>query len=136
PDIVHVETEPMAGAVHEEAPVGAAANEGCGAALQQPELHQSVGDDTHRGLVRLVPMIARAHARDRRAVRLEHHLVYRALLAAEAPVHRESAGDVGGIALELAAGADQKQNAARELLIVIAVVQDAAVGAAAYDRLI
>ncbi len=81
-DVVHVEPKPMAGAMHEEAPVGAVAIEFRGAALQQPELHQPLGDDMHRRLVRLVPMIARAHAGDRGAVRLQHHLVYRALLAA------------------------------------------------------
>ncbi len=106
------------------------------APLQQSELHQPLGDHPHRRLVRVVPVIAGAHARDGRAVRLQHHLVNRALLGREAAVDGQRAGDVGGVALELAAGVHQQQVAVVERLVVVAVMQDAAVRAAADDRVI
>ena len=68
------------------------------------------------------------------SLRGEHQLVDVALRAAEAPVHRERAGDVGGVAVELAAGVDQQQRAVLEQRVVLAVVQHAGVGAAGDDR--
>src|SRR6202030_3104217 len=57
-----------------------------------------------------------------------------ALLGGEATVDREGAGDVGGIALQLATRIHQQQVAVGERLVVLPVVKDAAVTAAAPDR--
>jgi hypothetical protein len=53
--------------------------------------------------------------------------------AAEAAIHREAAGDVGGVAVELAAGVDEEQLAVLHLAVVLDVVQHAGVGAAGDD---
>src|SRR5580658_8516202 len=63
-DVVDVEAEPVTGAMHEETPVGAALDERRDAPLQQSELHQPLGDDPHRRLMRGVPVTSRAHAGD------------------------------------------------------------------------
>src|SRR5579859_3593247 len=131
--VVHIEPEPVAGAVHEEAPVGAAPDEGGETALEKTELEKPLRDDLHRGLVRIVPVVTRAHPRNGGAIRLEHHLVYRTLLAGEAAVDGERARNVGGVAAELAPRIDQQQIAVGERLAVVAVVQHAAVGAARHD---
>src|SRR5215472_3629987 len=135
-DVVHVEPEPVPGAMHEVAAVGAAADQRGEPPLEKPKLHQALGDDPDRRLVRLVPVVAGTHAGDGGAVRFQHDLVDRALLGREAPVDREGAGDVRRIALELAPRVDQQQLAVGERLVVVAVMEDAAVGAAAYDRVI
>src|SRR4029077_7276355 len=131
-DVVDVEPQPVPGAVHEEAPVGAAADQRRQPALEQAEPDQSLGDDAHRRLVRLVPVVARTHARDGGAIGLQHHLVHRALFGGEAPVDRKGAGDVGRVVVELAPGVDQQQVTVGERLVVVAVVGDAAGGAAAH----
>ena len=133
---MHVHAEPVTGAVHEEAPVRALALELCHATVQQPELHQALGDYPHRRFVRLVPVIARTHLGDGRTVRFEHDLVDGALLGREAAVDGKRARDVGGVTLVFAAGIHQQQLAAFKRLIVGAVMQDAAVRAAADDGLI
>src|SRR2546430_6158774 len=99
-------------------------------------LHESLGDDPHRRLMRLVPVVAGARTRDRRLVGLQHYFVDRALLGGEATVDREGAGDVGGIALELATRVHQQQIPVGERLVVLPVVQNAAVTAAAHDRVV
>src|SRR2546429_4295710 len=53
-DVVHVQAEPVTRTVHEEAPVGAAANERGDPTLEEPELHESLGDDPHRSEERRV----------------------------------------------------------------------------------
>src|SRR6185437_5047627 len=135
-DIVHVHAEPMPGTMHEETPVGAIPFQLCGPAFQQSEPHQAVRDGADRRLVRLVPVVARAHLGDGRAIRLEHDLIHGTLFRGEAPAHRESARDIGGIRLVLAAGIDQEHVACLQRLIVFAVMQDAAVVAAADDGVV
>src|SRR5579864_4256928 len=92
--VVHVEPEPVTGAVHEEAPVGATPDEGGEAALEETEPDQPLRDDLYRSLVGIVPVIAGAHPRNSGAIRLEHDLIHRPLLAGEASIDGEGAGDV------------------------------------------
>jgi hypothetical protein len=83
-DVVHVHAQPVAGAVHVEAAVGAVLDQRRHPALEQPERTSPRVSTSHRGVVRLVPVVAGAHLVDRRELRLQHHLVERALLGAEA----------------------------------------------------
>ena len=92
--------------------------------------------DAHRRLVRLIPVIAGPHLVDGGELRLEHHLVDRALRGREAAADGKRAGDVGGVVVVLAARVEQQQVAVAQALIVVAVVHHAGIGAAADDRLI
>ena len=78
-DVVHVHAEPVTGPVHVVLRVGAFLDERVEAALEQAELDQPLGEDAHRGLVRIVPVIAGNDALDGRLLRLEHDLVDLAL---------------------------------------------------------
>src|SRR5688572_18117732 len=133
-DVVHVHAQPMAGAVHEELAIRARRFELGNLALEQTQLHQALRDHTHRGLVRLVPVVARLHTLDGGVVGLEHDVVQRALLGREPAVDGKGARDVGGIAIHFATRVYQQQVAIPESRVVLAVMQDAAVGATADDR--
>src|SRR5690606_37369128 len=54
----------------------------------------------------------------------------------ELPAHRPGAGDVGGVVLVFAAGIDQQQVALLQPRVVLAIVQDAGVGAATHYGLV
>ena len=105
-------------------------------ALEQPELDQALGDGAHRRLVRLVPVIAGTHLVDGGELRLEDDLVDGALRRREPAVHGKRARDVGGVVVVLAAGVEQQQVPVAQPLIVVAVMHDAGIGAAADDRMI
>ncbi len=107
--VVHVQAEPVPGAVHVEALVGFLLQHRIQAAREELEIEHALREHLHRRVVRLVPGVARAHFVHRRALRGEHQLVDLALRAAVAAVHREGARDVGGVAVELAARVDQQQ---------------------------
>ena len=123
----------MAGAVHVEAAVVAALEHAVEAALEEAEVEHALGEHLHRGVVRLVPVRAGAGGLARGDLGGEHELIHVALRAGEAAVHREAAGDVGRVAVELAAGVDQQQVAVLQALVVVDVVQHAGVGAAGDD---
>ena len=101
---------------------------------KQLEVEHALRQHAHRRLVRRDPLASRANLRDGRVLRGEYQLVDLALRAAEAPVHREGARDVRGIAVELAAGIDQQQIAVAQRRIVEYVVQHAGIGAPRHDR--
>ena len=71
-DVVHVHAEPVAGAMHEEAPVGPLLDQRRHLALEDAELHQALRDRAHRGVVRLVPVIAGLRLGDRSVLRVQH----------------------------------------------------------------
>src|SRR5918995_2708283 len=108
-DVVHVHAEPVAGAMHEEAPVRALLDERRYLAFEDAELHQPMCDRADRGVVRLIPVIAGLRLGDGCVLRVQHDLVDGALLRREATVHRERAGDVRSVKLVLAPGIDQQQ---------------------------
>ena len=67
---------------------------------------------------------------------LEHDFIDRTLRRREPAAHRKGAGDVRGVVVVLAAGVEQQQVPIAQALIVIAIVHDAGIGAAADDRVI
>ena len=107
--VVHVEAKPVAGAVHVEALVVARFDHPVEIAANETEIDEALRQDPHRRLVRLVPSRARAHGIDRGVLRCQHQFVDLALRRTEASVHGERARDVGGVAVDLAAGVDQQQ---------------------------
>jgi hypothetical protein len=65
----------MSGPMVEERQIRLILDESGELSLEQPELDQALGDGTHRGLVRLVPVVAGTHLVDGGELRLEHDLV-------------------------------------------------------------
>ncbi|MNM82310.1 hypothetical protein D3C81_943370 [compost metagenome] len=126
----------MAGAVHVESLVGFAGDQLVDVAAEQAELHQAGGDHPHGGFVGFVPVAAGGDVVHRVQVRFQHQFVDRLLLGAEGAVGREGAGDVAGVAVDLAAGVDQDQVAILDLRVVLPVVQDAGVTPGGDDRAI
>src|SRR6266403_1501170 len=132
--IVHVEAQPVPGAVHIEALVGFLLEDLVERSGKKPEVEHALREDANRCVVRLVPGDAGAHFADRRELRREHHLVGVALRRAEPAVHREAARHVRGVAVELAPGVDQQQVAAAQRRIVGDVVQHAGIRPPGDDR--
>ncbi len=129
PHVVHIDAQPMAGAVHEEFLVGAILDEARERPLEQSDAHQALGDRPHRGIVGLVPVIARLDLGEGGVLGGPYHVVDRTLFRAVAAVDGEGTRDVGGVVLVLAAGIDQQQVPRLEGLVVVAVVQHAGIGA-------
>ena len=69
----------------------------------------------------------------RRLLRCMHQVIQRALRAGVFAVCGEGAGDVAGIAVQLAAGVDQHQVPRAHRGYIGAVVQHAGVGAGSHD---
>ncbi|MCY1291369.1 hypothetical protein D9M70_405550 [compost metagenome] len=73
---------------------------------------------------------------DRGFLRRHHQVIQLALRGRKASRHREGAGDVRSVAVELAAGVDQAQVAILQLGRAGAVVQHAGIGAGGDDRVV
>src|SRR5690606_37037143 len=131
--VVHIHAQPVAGAVHVEAAVVAVFQHAVQAAIDEAEVEHALGEHLDGGIVGLVPVRAGAGGLTRGGLGGEHDLIHVALRAGEAAIDREGPGDVGGVAVELAARVDQQQVAVVEALIVFDVVQHAGVGAAGDD---
>ena len=84
--------------------------------------------------MRLVPALAGGDVLAGFQVGLEHQLVDGLLFRRETPADREGAGDVAGVAVDLAAGVDQHQIAGVERGVILPVVQNAGVAAPGDDR--
>ena len=130
---MHVHAQPVAGTVHVEAPVCLGLDEFGGVAREQPQIHQALGQDTHRRFVVVDHGSFRTHRRDGGRLGRQHQLVDGALLPAEAAIDRKRAGDVRGVAVVLRTGIDQQQVPVPEFAAVLGVVEDAGVGAAGDD---
>ena len=78
----------MSRAMHEEALVSLIADQRVERPLEQAAAHQSLGHCTHRGIVRLVPVVAGPDLGKSRLLRLEHDTIDLALRRAEAAVDR------------------------------------------------
>src|SRR5215831_13016634 len=72
--VVDVEAEPMAGAVHVEAPVVFGLDDFLDRSVAQAEVDEPLRERGDRGVVRLVPAPAGPHHGDRRALGREHEL--------------------------------------------------------------
>ncbi|MCY1397965.1 hypothetical protein D9M71_129890 [compost metagenome] len=124
----------MPGAVHVEGLVGLALDQLVDLAGEQTQLHQAGSDHPQRGLVGLVPVLARGNFVEGGFLGAEHQFVDGLLLGGEGAADREGAGDVAGVAVDLAGRIDQHQIAVLEHVVVLAVVQDAGIAAGRDDR--
>src|SRR5216117_3725060 len=88
--VVDVQTEPMSGAMHVEALVVLGLDHLFERPAAQSQIHESLSERPHRGIVRLVPAAARLHCRDRRGLRCEHQFVDVRLRPAEFSAHGQS----------------------------------------------
>ena len=137
PYIVHIETQPVAGAVHVEVAVRALLDDPVGLAGQQPQIQQALHQHTHGGAMHALGGLPRRHGSHRRFLSCQHQLIERSLLAAEAAVDWEGAGDVSVVVVaEGTAGVDQEEVSVAQLSVVGGVVQHAGVVAAGHDRVV
>ena len=131
---MHIHTQPVAGAVHVEGLVGFAGDQLIHGTAQQAQLHQAGGDHLHSGFVGGVPVFTGGDFLERRFLGGQHQLVDSLLLGRKGTADREGAGDVAGVAVDLAGGVDQHQIAVFQQRVVLAVMQDAGVFAGSDDR--
>ena len=133
--VVDIEAQPVAGAVHVQVPVGALLDDAVRLAAQQAQLQQTLHQHAHSGFMHALGGLPRRHHRHRCLLGRQHQLVQGPLLAREAAVDRESAGDVAVVVIaQRAAGVDQQQVAVAQHVVVGGVVQHAGVVAAGDDR--
>src|SRR5688572_9664830 len=135
-DVVHVEAEPMARAVHVERLERLLRDELLDPPLEHAEPDQPLDQHVERRVVHVVEARAGAHGGDGRLLRREHDVVDLALGGREALAHRERAGDVGGVAVDLRAGIDEQELAVVEPRLVLGVVEDGPVDPAGDDRVV
>jgi hypothetical protein len=132
---MHVHAEPVAGAVHVELLVRAALEDGIERAVAQPEVDEALRQHALGDLVIVVELRARTHA-SRHASCAASTTRTRTLRSVEAAVDGKRARDVGRVTLELAARVDEQQIAVLHQAVVLAIVEDARIGAGGHDRCI
>ena len=126
----------MPGLVHVEAAIAVAFEIGLQAALEQAELDQARRQGAHGGRVVGLERLARTHLFDRRKLGGKHDVIDGPLLRRIAAIDRKRARDVGGVTGIFGTGIDQQQVAIAQHRVVGAIVEDAAIRAAADDRLV
>ncbi len=90
----------------------------------------------HRGRMRLVPVVTRTDLVDCGAVRFEHDVVDRSLLRGELAADRKRTRDIRRVRLVFAAGVDEQQVTVLQRLVVLVIVENAAVWTTAHDRVV
>ena len=135
---MHVHADPVAGAVHVELKVTAIGDHVLHRThlvfVEQAHVQQALGQHADTGLVRVGEARPGSGGRHCRLLRGQNQLVQRALRAGEGAVGGEGAGDVAGIAVQLAARVDQYQFTVTDRRGVGPVVQHAGVGPGGHDR--
>eukprot|EP01022_Parablepharisma_sp_SALTPOND_P033110 TRINITY_DN881_c1_g1_i15.p1 TRINITY_DN881_c1_g1~~TRINITY_DN881_c1_g1_i15.p1 ORF type:complete len:1351 (-),score=485.80 TRINITY_DN881_c1_g1_i15:36729-40781(-) len=135
--VVYVHAQPVAGAVHVELAIVALLDDVLQRAdlvcVEQAGVQHALRQHLDGGVVAIHEALARGSLGDGGVLRGQHDFIERILRAAEPAVGREGAGDVGGVAVQFAAGIDQHQVALPDLGVAGTVVQHAAVGAGGDD---
>ena len=135
--VVHVEAEVVARAVHHVAAVELVLGlqRLLGGHREEAPLGRLARDDLHRGGVTSRKSMPGRTIGERGIGCLEHGLVHLPLHVGEGAVHREGAGDVGGVvAVQLDAGVEQHEVAGHDGAVVAGPVQDHGVSAGGGDR--
>src|SRR5579875_3210934 len=133
-DVVDVEPEVMAGAMHVKVLVGPLLDRIVDRALQNAQIDQPFAQDAHGRLMVSIEGFPGTYLLDPGLLGGEDDLVDRALLAAEAPVDRPGARHVGRIAVELRRAVDEDERSVAQLVSVRMVVEDRRVVPAGDDR--
>src|SRR5258708_5531829 len=105
--VVHVQAEPMPGAMHVEALVILGLDHFFDGAVAQPQIDESSSESLHRSIVRFIPAIARLHGRNRRRLRCQDQFVDVLLRAAEFSAYGKSPRHIRGISVQLATCVDE-----------------------------
>ena len=124
----------MAGAVHVEALVRFALDDGVNAAGQQLQVEHALREHAHCSFVVSHEGSAGTDGGDGCLLRGEHDLVAVALRRREAAVDREGSCDVSSITIEFAARIDEYERILGQDAIVLDVMQHAGIGATGDDR--
>src|SRR5688572_8600068 len=106
-NVMHIHSQPMAGAMHEEGAIRAITNEIRDFPLQQTKLHQALSDDLDRSIVRIIPVVPWASLLDRGILRFQDNLVHSSLFRRESSAHGEGPRNVRGVELVLTPRVDQ-----------------------------
>ena len=138
--VMHIHAQPVPGAVHVKREIGALFNHVVQGAhhlgIKQPQVEHALGQHFDGRIMRIGETGPCAGGVDGGHLRGQHQFVQIALRPGEAAVGRKGAGDVRGIAIELAARVDQHQFAIAHRARVGAVMQHASVGTGRDDRAI
>src|SRR5450755_4744103 len=136
--VVHVATEPVAGAVHVEPAIGRRLDDGVDIAhlrsIEQAGVEHALRKDANCGDMSVALARAGAGDGDGGALRRGDDVVELALGRREAAIGGKGARDVAGVAIDLAARIDQAQLAGAQPRAARHVVKDAGVGAGGNDR--
>ena len=134
---MHIHAQPVAGAVHVKLEVGTLVDHVLGGAhlvlVQQPQVEQALRQHGHRGVVRVVEARTGLGGCDGGVLAGQHQVVQRALRGGELAIGRESAGDVAGVAVQLAACVNQHQLPIAHRRGIGPVVEYARIGACCDD---
>ena len=128
--VMHIQTQPMAGAVHKELSVAFRFHQLVEFPFQQAQVDQPLSQYIHHLLVGHVPVVVRVGSFDGRILAGQHQLIQRLLWLAECAAHRKGTGNIGCIMFQLATGIHQHQITGFQLSGVFDVMKNAAVGAA------
>lgn len=131
--VVDVEPQHMGQAMRVEDADGAVFDKPVRPSPQEAEGLEALGDDAHGAQVEVGRNDSRAGVLDAGFLGRQHDLVDVSLAASESPVDGEGPGDIGGIALELAAGVDEDEIAVLEERIVAMVMKHGRVRAGGDD---
>ena len=131
---MHIQTQPMASAVHVEVAVVASLDEAVHIPDQQAQVHQALHQNSQSGVVHRLRRAAGSHNGNRSFLSLQHQAVELPLFRREAAIHREGTGDVAVVViLQRTTGIDQQQVTVLQRGRVGGVVQHAGVITASDD---
>ena len=136
-DVMDIEAQPMAGAMHVEVAVGPLLDDPVHLTAEQAKVHQALDENPNGGVMDRFSGLPGSHNSHRGFLSGQHHLVEGALLRAEATVDREGARDVSVVVVvQGATGVDQKQIAVVQHRVIRRVMQNTGVIPAGNNRAI
>ena len=134
PHVMHIQSQPMAGAMHVQMPVVAPVDDSVHVPDQQAQIHQPFHKHAQGLGVNRLRGASWGHDSNRGLLRFQHKAVKLPLFRRETAIHGEGAGDITVVVvLQRTAGIDQEQIAVLKRSRVGGVVQHAGVIAAGHD---
>ncbi len=131
---MHVDTEHVPETVHVKLLVLLLLDQLFRFALQQSQFDHTFRQHFNRMLFQLIVCYARSHHLHTRHLRLQHEVVDLALRLCVTTIDRESACDIGSVALVFSSRIDQQQVAVAKLAVVVDVVKHSRVWTSSHDR--
>ncbi len=131
---MHIDSEPVAGLVHEIGSVRLALDERRQSSLQNAQVSETACDFLHGRIMRIIPMVTGLRLLHSGNVGRVDDVIERPLWRAEPTVDGKGPSDVRGVKLILTARIDENQVAVIQDALVVRIVQDAGVGSGRHDR--